>query len=134
MINYKKLSIHLGLHKDSFNYLNKVQSLNRIKNINKLRQLYTSLDSPGRRKTINDANELYQIDEENFRSTAKKSAVHKSSTGLHGEYDTLRTPGTFKQTKMRLKSSIGGSRKTMNGLLNNTAGRGRSIDQQVSGV
>jgi hypothetical protein len=36
-INYKKLSIKLGIHKDSYNFLNKVQSLNRIKNINKLR-------------------------------------------------------------------------------------------------
>lgn len=40
MINYKKLSITLGLHKDSYNYLSKVQSLNRIQNISKLRKLY----------------------------------------------------------------------------------------------
>ena len=30
LINYKRCSINLGLHKDSFNYLNKVQSMNRI--------------------------------------------------------------------------------------------------------
>ena len=59
MINYKKCSINLGLHKESYNYLNKVQSLNRIKNMSKLRQLYTSVDSPSRKKTINDASELY---------------------------------------------------------------------------
>lgn len=40
IINYKRLSIGLGLHKESFNYLSKVQSLNRIQNISKLRQLY----------------------------------------------------------------------------------------------
>lgn len=39
-VNYRKLSIGLGLHKDSFNYLSKVQSLNRIQNLSKLRKLY----------------------------------------------------------------------------------------------
>lgn len=40
IINFKKLSMSLGLHKESFNYLSKVQSQNRIHNISKLRQLY----------------------------------------------------------------------------------------------
>lgn len=40
IINFKRLSITLGLHKESFNYLNKVQSLNRIHNMSKLRKLY----------------------------------------------------------------------------------------------
>jgi hypothetical protein len=46
--------------------------------------------------------------------------MHKSTTGLHGENDSLRTPfdGVANKTKMRLKSSIQGSRKTMNGLVN----------------
>lgn len=39
-ISFKKLSIALGLHKDSFNYLNKVQSLNKIQNLKKLKELY----------------------------------------------------------------------------------------------
>jgi hypothetical protein len=40
MINYKKLSMSLGLHKDSFNFLSRVQSVNRIQNLKKLRELY----------------------------------------------------------------------------------------------
>lgn len=40
MISYKKLSINLGLHKESFNFLSKVQSMNRITNMSKLRKLY----------------------------------------------------------------------------------------------
>jgi hypothetical protein len=53
MLNYKKLSISLGIHKDSYNYLNKVQSINRMKNINKLRKLYnSSIDrTPNAKKT-----------------------------------------------------------------------------------
>ena len=122
LINFKRLSIHLGLHKESFNYLNKVQSLNRIKNISKLRQLYQShnVDSPNKNKRT-ETSDLFRIDEEklNNSSSAKKmngrNPVHKSTTGLHAidEYNSLdtKTPFTNIKTKMRLKSSIGGQRK-----------------------
>lgn len=40
ILNYKKLSISLGLHKDSFNFLSKVQSATRMQNLKKLKELY----------------------------------------------------------------------------------------------
>ena len=36
--------MQLGLHKDSYNYLKKVQNSNKTKNIEKLRQLFNSID------------------------------------------------------------------------------------------
>ena len=34
----------LGLHKDSFNYLNQCHSVNKAQNLQKLRQFYQTLD------------------------------------------------------------------------------------------
>ena len=44
------MSISLGLHKESYNYLQKIQNMNQIKSIAKLKQLYNSIESPRERK------------------------------------------------------------------------------------
>ena len=123
LLGYKKLSVGLGLHKSSYNYLNKVQSLNRIKNMSKLRQLYTSIDSPPKK------NELFSIDEEGQHTSGKlarrNNQGHKSTSGMDPYAQDTRTPYQSK-TKMRLKSSIGASRKTQ--ILLTEKPRGRSSD------
>ena len=43
-INYRKMSMSLGLHRDSFNYFNQVHQANRAQNIQKLRQFYQTID------------------------------------------------------------------------------------------
>lgn len=44
-IHYKKLSEDLGLHKSSYNFLSKIHNENKIKNINKLRHLYQTIET-----------------------------------------------------------------------------------------
>ena len=44
-IHYKQLSEDLGLHKSSYNFLSKIQKDSKIKNINKLRQLYQTIET-----------------------------------------------------------------------------------------
>jgi hypothetical protein len=43
-INFRKLSVQLGLHKESYNYLKKTQISNKTKNIEKMKQLFNSID------------------------------------------------------------------------------------------
>jgi hypothetical protein len=40
----------LGLHKESYNYFQKVQNINQVKSIAKLKQLYNSIESPRERR------------------------------------------------------------------------------------
>ena len=44
-IKYKQLSEDLGLHKSSYNFLSKIQNENKMKNINKLRHLYQTIET-----------------------------------------------------------------------------------------
>ena len=43
-LNYKKISVQLGLHKDSYNYLNESASMKKMSNTQKLKLLYSSID------------------------------------------------------------------------------------------
>lgn len=70
LINYKRLSIQLGLHKESYNYLNKVQNINKENNMTKLRQLYQSIESP--KKYRND---------ESFETTDRQMKKNNSKNG-----------------------------------------------------
>jgi len=82
MINYRKLSIHLGLHKSSYNFLNKVQSLNKIKNMSKLRQLYQPTEQTPAKT------DLFKIEEEGLKSSGKlKNRATKSTIGLLNTFD-----------------------------------------------
>ena len=49
-VNYKQMSIQLGLHKESYNYLQKIQQMNQIKSIAKMKQMYNSIESPREKK------------------------------------------------------------------------------------
>jgi hypothetical protein len=65
---YKQLSMNLGLHKQSYNYLQSLQKMNKMKNISKLKQLYGSIE-PSDDKSVN--------------SLALRTRNNKSSTGLY---------------------------------------------------
>ena len=62
LIDFKKLSIGLGMHKESYNHLNKAQKNTRIKNITKIRQMYSSIEASN--------------------SPLKRNNNHKSTLGL----------------------------------------------------
>jgi len=86
-INYKRLSVQLGLHKESYNYLNSVQNQHRIKNINKLRNLYKSIESPNARHHTEEIDHSLLLASANAkgRTLATRNINHKSATGLRQE-------------------------------------------------
>ena len=64
LIDFKRLSYGLGMHKESYNHLNKAHQNTRIKNISKIRQLYSSIEAG------------------NPHSPLKRNNNHKSTLGL----------------------------------------------------
>ena len=52
-ISYKNLSVQLGMHKESFNYYNQITK-SRIKNAQKIKQFYQSVDEDKELKSFED--------------------------------------------------------------------------------
>ena len=81
MINYKKLSYRLGLHKDSMNFIQGGLSTQRARSIYKLRQLYNSVDPVHEEEEQNKS--AGRVKEKSGKSPirdASKSAHKKAKT------------------------------------------------------
>lgn len=107
LINYKRLSIQLGLHKESYNYLNKVQNINKENNMNKLRQLYQSIESP--KKYRND--ESFDNTDRPLKKTSSKNG-HFSVSNLNNNdyYSNVKTISPYNnnnRARQQLKSQKG---------------------------
>lgn len=130
LLNYKRLSVGLGLHKDSYNYLNKVQSMNRIQNINKLRQLYQSNERRQQQlvqhgEEPDESSRLVPAAAKNYKSTnGLQSVRHNQQLTAHGTQDAY-------VDMRRQKSSISQvpARKGLH-IMQASSMRGRSLENR----
>jgi len=79
-INFKRMSMNLGMHKESYNHLSKSQQNTRKKNTSKLRQMYQSIEEEEEANgTLQHGNALMRSNKNGHKSTLGLRTVETSN-------------------------------------------------------